>query len=133
MSIEDGIRNYQYLDRLAALYLERGIELHRRQPGFLTGTNIPPSIAITICILDLLLAAAQGVRNYGLELGQTRTWSRTRTVIFVSWTRPRCPFPPTCWNFIWSVCNCGPKKKENPSTTTWRSTASTRSPSPSPP
>lgn len=71
LSIEDGIRNYQYLDRLAALYLEKGVELHRRQPGFLTGTNIPPCIAIAVCILDALLAAAQGVKNYGLELGQT--------------------------------------------------------------
>jgi methylaspartate mutase epsilon subunit len=71
MSIEDGIRNYQYLDRLAAMYHEHGVELHRRQPGFLTGTNIPPSIAIIVCVLDCLLAAEQGVRNYGLELGQT--------------------------------------------------------------
>ncbi len=70
-SLEEGIRNYQYLDRLAALYLEKGVELHRRQPGFLTGTNIPPSIAIITCIIDALLAAHQGVRNYGLELGQT--------------------------------------------------------------
>lgn len=71
LSIADGIRNYQYLDRLAALYQSRGVELHRRQPGFLTGTNIPPSIAVVICVLDLLLAAAQGVKNYGLEMGQT--------------------------------------------------------------
>ena len=71
LSVEDGIRNYQYLDRLAAMYQEHGVELHRRQPGFLTGTNIPPSIAIIICVLDCLLAAEQGVRNYGLELGQT--------------------------------------------------------------
>ncbi len=71
LSIEEGIRQYQYLDRLAGLYLERGVELHRRQPGFLTGTNIPPSIAIVTAVLDSLLAFAQGVRNYGLELGQT--------------------------------------------------------------
>lgn len=71
LSIEDGIRNYQYLDRLAAMYQDAGIELHRRQPGFLTGTNIPPSIAIIIGILDLLLAAGQGVRNYGIEMGET--------------------------------------------------------------
>ncbi len=71
LTIEEGIKNYQYLDRLAALYLERGVELHRRQPGFLTGTNIPPAIAVIVCILDALLAAGQGVRNYGLELGQT--------------------------------------------------------------
>jgi methylaspartate mutase epsilon subunit len=70
-SLEEGIRNYQYLDRLAALYLERGVELHRRQPGFLTGTNVPPSIAILTAVIDALLAAHQGVRNYGLELGQT--------------------------------------------------------------
>src|SRR5207248_3101098 len=71
LSIEDGIRNYQYLDRLAALYGEHGVELHRRQPGFLTGTNIPPCIAIATCVLDCLLAAAQGVKNYGLEMGET--------------------------------------------------------------
>ena len=71
LSIEDGIRNFQYLDRLTALYAERGVDLHRRQPGFLTGTNIPPSIAIVTCVIDALLAAGQGVRNYGLELGQT--------------------------------------------------------------
>jgi methylaspartate mutase epsilon subunit len=71
LSIEEGIRNYQYLDRLAALYREHGVELHRRQPGFLTGTNIPPSIAIVTAVLDLLLAVEQGVRNYGLEMGET--------------------------------------------------------------
>ena len=71
LSIADGIRNYQYLDRLVAEYAQRGVELHRRQPGFLTGTNIPPCIAIAIAVLDALLAAAQGVRQYGLELGQT--------------------------------------------------------------
>lgn len=71
LSIEEGIRNYQYLDRLTALYAERGVEIHRRQPGFLTGTTVPPSIAIITCVLDALLAAGQGVRDYGLELGQT--------------------------------------------------------------
>lgn len=71
VSIAQGIRNYQYLDRLAALYEEKGVELHRRQPGFLTGTNVPPSIAVMTGVIDALLAAGQGVRNYGLELGQT--------------------------------------------------------------
>jgi methylaspartate mutase epsilon subunit len=71
MPVEEGIRNYQYLDRLVAMYQDAGVELHRRQPGFLTGTNIPPSIAIITGVLDCLLAAAQGVRNYGLEMGQT--------------------------------------------------------------
>ena len=70
-AIADGIRNYQYLDRLVALYQQKGVELHRRQPGFLTGTNIPPSIAILTGVIDVLLAAHQGVKHYGLELGQT--------------------------------------------------------------
>jgi methylaspartate mutase epsilon subunit len=69
-SVAEGIRNYQYLDRLVASYQDMGVQLHRRQPGFLTGTNIPPSVAIAICILDAILAAAQGVKQYGLELGQ---------------------------------------------------------------
>lgn len=71
LSLEDGVRNYQYLDRLAAMYQEHGVELHRRQPGFLTGTNVPPCIAIVTGVLDALLAAAQGVKNYGLEMGET--------------------------------------------------------------
>ncbi len=71
LTIEEGIRNYQYLDRLVAMYQAHGVELHRRQPGFLTGTNIPPSIAIITCVLDCLLAAGQGVKNYGLEMGET--------------------------------------------------------------
>jgi methylaspartate mutase epsilon subunit len=71
LPVSEGIRNYQYLDRLVAEYQTRGVELHRRQPSFLTGTNVPPCIAIAIAVLDCLLAAAQGVRHYGLELGQT--------------------------------------------------------------
>ena len=70
LPIEDGIRNYQYLDRLVALYGERGVRLHRRQPGFLTGTTVPPSLAIAIAALDALLAAHQGVKEYAIELGQ---------------------------------------------------------------
>ncbi len=69
-SIEQGIRNYQYLDRLVTLYGQRGVEIHRRQPSFLTGTLIPPAIAIAVAILDCLLAVTQGVTHYGLELGQ---------------------------------------------------------------
>jgi len=69
-TLEEGIRNYQYLDRLTDEYAKRGVDLHRRQPGFLTGTNVPPSIALAVYVLDALLAAAQGVRNYGYELAQ---------------------------------------------------------------
>ncbi len=70
VSIVEGIRNYQYLDRLAALYARHGVEIHRRQPGFLTGTLVPPGIAVAVGVLDCLLAAHQGVTHYGIELGQ---------------------------------------------------------------
>ncbi len=65
-----GIRNYQYVDRLVAYYAEQGVPIHREQTGFLTGTLIPPGIAIAIGILDCLLAASQGVRHYSIGLGQ---------------------------------------------------------------
>ncbi|MGC8810646.1 MAG: methylaspartate mutase subunit E [bacterium] len=66
----EGIRNYQYVDRLAAYYEEKGIRLHREQPGFLTGTLVPPGIGIAVAILELLLAAAQGVKHYSMGLCQ---------------------------------------------------------------
>jgi methylaspartate mutase epsilon subunit len=70
LSIEEGIRNYQYLDRLASFYNEQGIPLHREQPGFLTGTLIPPGIGIAIAVIETLLAAGQGLRHYSVGLTQ---------------------------------------------------------------
>ncbi len=70
LPIEEGIRNYQYLDRLASFYLERGITIHREQPGFLTGTLIPPGIGIAIAVMETLLAAGQGLRHYSVGLTQ---------------------------------------------------------------
>lgn len=70
MPIEQGIRNYQYLDRLVAEYETRGARIHREQPGFLTGTLIPPGLSIAISALDSLLAAEQGVRYYGIGVAQ---------------------------------------------------------------
>ena len=70
VTLEQGIRNYQYVDRLTALYAEHGVEIQRRQPGFLTGTMVPPSIAISLAVLDTLLAVSQGVEHYSPELAQ---------------------------------------------------------------
>lgn len=71
LSIEEGIRNYQYLDRLASVYAEHGITIHREQPGFLTGTLIPPGIGIAIAVMETLLAAGQGLRHYSVGLCQS--------------------------------------------------------------
>jgi methylaspartate mutase epsilon subunit len=70
MKLEDGIKNYQYLDRLCSHYAEHGVVIHREQPGFLTGTLIPPGIGVAVGVLEILLAAGQGVRHYAVGLTQ---------------------------------------------------------------
>jgi methylaspartate mutase epsilon subunit len=70
MPIDEGIRRYQYLDRLVSVYAENGVLIHREQPGFLTGTLIPPAIGIAIAVIEMLLAAGQGVRHYSVGLTQ---------------------------------------------------------------
>ncbi len=70
LSFEEGIKNYQYVDRLTSFYQERGICLHREQPGFLTGTLIPPGIGVAVAVLEMLLAAGQGVKHYSMGLCQ---------------------------------------------------------------
>jgi methylaspartate mutase epsilon subunit len=71
LPFEQGIRNYQYLDRLTSFYEERGIRLHREQPGFLTGTLIPPGIGIAVAVLEMLMAAGQGIKHYSMGLCQS--------------------------------------------------------------
>jgi methylaspartate mutase epsilon subunit len=71
LSFEQGIRNYQYVDRLTSFYEENGIRLHREQPGFLTGTLIPPGIGIAVAVLEMLMAAGQGVKHYSMGLCQS--------------------------------------------------------------
>lgn len=66
VTIEQGIANYQYVDRLAAYYQERGIPLYREATGFLTWILVPCGMEIALNILDCLLAAEQGVKYYGL-------------------------------------------------------------------
>ena len=71
LPFEQGIRNYQYVDRLTSFYEERGIRMHREQPGFLTGTLIPPGVGIAVAILEMLMAAGQGVKHYSMGLCQS--------------------------------------------------------------
>jgi methylaspartate mutase epsilon subunit len=70
MTLDEGIKNYQYLDRLCSYYAEHGVLIHREQPGFLTGTLIPPGIGVAVGVLEVLLAAAQGLRHYSVGLTQ---------------------------------------------------------------
>jgi methylaspartate mutase epsilon subunit len=69
-SLEETIRNWQFVDRLAGAYTARGVTINREPFGPLTGTLVPPSIAITVMLVEGMLAATQGVRSITLGYGQ---------------------------------------------------------------
>ncbi|WP_247731591.1 methylaspartate mutase subunit E [Halovivax limisalsi] len=64
------IEHWQYVDRLAGAYTERGVTINREPFGPLTGTLVPPSIAIAVMLIEGTLAATQGVRSITLGYGQ---------------------------------------------------------------
>ncbi len=70
--IDRSIVAWQYVDRLVGRYFEEfGIVIHREFFGVLTGTLVPPCIAIATGILEGLLAAAQGVRAVAIGFAET--------------------------------------------------------------
>jgi methylaspartate mutase epsilon subunit len=68
---EQVIRDWQYIYRLAGWYQEHGVDMHQEQYGAITGTMVPPCLALAVVILEGLIAAEQGVRFVGLGLGAT--------------------------------------------------------------
>ncbi len=68
--LAETIEHWQFVDRLAGAYTERGVRINREPFGPLTGTLVPPSIAITVMLLEGKLAATQGVRSLTLGYGQ---------------------------------------------------------------
>ncbi len=70
ISLRDSIFYWQYCDRLVGYYEEHGITINREPFGPLTGTLVPPSVALTIGIVEALLAAEQGVKNITVGYGQ---------------------------------------------------------------
>jgi len=68
--LEQTIEHWQYVDRLAGAYTERGIRINREPFGPLTGTLVPPCIAIAVMLVEGSLAATQGVRSLTLGYGQ---------------------------------------------------------------
>lgn len=70
--IEASIPVWQYVDRLCGRYFEEfGIVIHREFFGVLTGTLVPPSIAIATGIAEAILAAQQGVRAVAIGFAET--------------------------------------------------------------
>ncbi|UPV74426.1 methylaspartate mutase subunit E [Halorussus limi] len=68
--LAETIEHWQYVDRLAGAYTERGVTINREPFGPLTGTLVPPSIAIAVMLVEGMLAATQGVRSVTLGYGQ---------------------------------------------------------------
>ncbi|MGM0414514.1 MAG: methylaspartate mutase subunit E [Bacillota bacterium] len=70
VSLEDTIRDWQYVDRLIGYYQEQGVDINREPFGPLTGTLVPPAVSHVVAILEALLAAEQGVKYLTLGYGQ---------------------------------------------------------------
>ncbi|SEO69886.1 Glutamate mutase subunit E [Halogranum amylolyticum] len=68
--LAETIEHWQFVDRLAGLYTEFGVRINREPFGPLTGTLVPPSIAIAVGLVEGLLAATQGVKSVTLGYGQ---------------------------------------------------------------
>ncbi|NHN40572.1 methylaspartate mutase subunit E [Halorubellus sp. JP-L1] len=68
--LAETIEHWQFVDRLAGAYTERGVTINREPFGPLTGTLVPPSIAIAVMLVEGKLAATQGVRSLTLGYGQ---------------------------------------------------------------
>jgi methylaspartate mutase epsilon subunit len=68
--LETTIEHWQFVDRLCGAYTERGVTINREPFGPLTGTLVPPAIAIAVMLVEGQLAATQGVRSITLGYGQ---------------------------------------------------------------
>ncbi|WP_423364534.1 methylaspartate mutase subunit E [Mycoplasma sp. P36-A1] len=68
--LEKTLIDWQYCDRLAAIYEENGVKINREPFGPLTGTLVPPSMSHAVGVIEALLAAEQGVKNLTVGYGQ---------------------------------------------------------------
>jgi methylaspartate mutase epsilon subunit len=69
--LDRALLNWQYIDRLAAQYSTPERPIHREFFGPLTGTMVPPAMMIAVSIIELLLAAEQGVCSATVAFSQT--------------------------------------------------------------
>ena len=62
---------WQYVDRICAVHSTEEFPIHRESFGPLSATLVPPAIAVTVQIIEALLAAEQGVKSFAVSFGQT--------------------------------------------------------------
>ena len=64
------LSNWRYVDRLCAAYTDLGVSIHRESFGALTGLLVPPAIALACGLLELVLAANEGVASFSIGYAQ---------------------------------------------------------------
>lgn len=69
--IDRALLYWQYVDRVCAIYSTPERPIHRESFGPLSATLVPPVIVIVIELIELLLAAEQGVMSFAVSFGQT--------------------------------------------------------------
>ena len=69
--VDRALLYWQYVDRVCALYSTPGRPIHRESFGPLSATLVPPVMVIVIELVELLLAAEQGVLSFAVSFGQT--------------------------------------------------------------
>ena len=79
----ESLRNWQYIDRLCALYHQvTGVAINREYFGTLTANLIEPSLAITVNIAQAILSAKQGVRS--VSVGYAEQGNRAQDIAAIS-------------------------------------------------
>ena len=69
--VDRALLYWQYVDRVCALYSTPERPIHRESFGPLSATLVPPAVVIVIELVELLLAAEQGVLSFAVSFGQT--------------------------------------------------------------
>ena len=69
--VDRALLYWQYVDALVADHSTPGRPIHRESFGVLTATLVPPVMVIVTQLVELLLAAEQGVTSFSISFGQT--------------------------------------------------------------
>jgi methylaspartate mutase epsilon subunit len=69
--LDRALLHWQYVDRICATYSTPDRPIHRESFGPLSATLVPPVIVVVIELVEMLLAAEQGVLSFALSFGQT--------------------------------------------------------------
>ena len=69
--VDRALLYWQYVDRVCAEYSTPERPIHRESFGPLSATLVPPVTVVVVQLVELLLAAEQGVLSFALSFGQT--------------------------------------------------------------